>query len=259
MDMDTFEVYALRYATIPPRRRGENFCFAGPSDDEPMPFDYFLWCLRGRESLVVVDTGATRPTATGRGRTYLHEPRDLLARLGVTAAACSDVVLSHLHWDHAGGTAYFPAARFHVQEAELDFATGTAMRHEVLAMSYEQADLDATMSLEDRLVTHAGNSTLVPGVQLHLLGGHTGGLQVVRVLTSAGWMVLASDALHFHENRRSGNPFPIVADVVRMLDGHRMCEQLADAESMIIAGHDPDIRRWAPEIAPDVFHLTHLR
>lgn len=254
--MKPFEVYALRYATFPERTRGENFCFAGTNDDEPMPLDYFFWCIRGEDSLFILDTGAAEQTAVRRGRTFLHEPQELLDGIDVAADTCSDVVLSHLHWDHAGGTAWFPAATFHVQQSELDFVTGSAMRHEVVAAPFEQADIDDVLSLGERLVRHSGTTTLAPGLESHLLGGHTGGLQALRVLTARGWMLLASDALHFHENRRTGNPFPIVADVVRMLDGHRTCERLADSEHLIIAGHDPSVRAWAPEVAPDVFQLA---
>lgn len=79
-----------------------------------------------------------------------------------------------------------------------------------------------------RLSLTEGASEIAPGVVLHLVGGHSGGLQIVRVSTARGWLVLASDATHYWSNIRDRNPFPIVVDVPRMLEGYRTIETLAD-------------------------------
>jgi glyoxylase-like metal-dependent hydrolase (beta-lactamase superfamily II) len=74
---------------------------------------------------------------------------------------------------------------------------------------------------------------------LHLIGGHSGGLQVVRVPTARGWVVLASDAAYFWANIRTRSPFPIVVDMARMLEGYNILESLADGLDHIIPGHGP--------------------
>ena len=71
-----------------------------------------------------------------------------------------------------------------------------------------------------RVVFHDGDVELAPGLSLHRVGGHTDGLQVVRVHTEVGWIVLASDATHYYENFTAGRPFPIVFDVGAMLEGY---------------------------------------
>lgn len=99
-----------------------------------------------------------------------------------------------------------------------------------------------------QLVFHDGDAEIAPGVSLHLIGGHTAGLQVVRVATERGWLVLASDAAHYWDNLRARRPFPIVLDVGRMLDGHRRIEELADGPEHIIPGHDPAVLARFPPV-----------
>jgi len=93
-------------------------------------------------------------------------------------------------------------------------------------------------------------------VTVHCIGGHSRGLQAVRVRTSAGWLVLASDAAHFWENLRARKPFPIVVDLQNMLDGFATLEGLASSPDLIIPGHDPLVRTCFPQDIAD--HITRL-
>jgi len=83
------------------------------------------------------------------------------------------------------------------------------------------------------------HATLAPGLSIHRIGGHTKGLQVVRVWTARGWLVLASDASHYYANMEQGRPFPSVADIGEMLDGFRKLRELASSQEHIVPGHDP--------------------
>jgi glyoxylase-like metal-dependent hydrolase (beta-lactamase superfamily II) len=86
---------------------------------------------------------------------------------------------------------------------------------------------------------------------VHLVGGHTGGLQIVRVPTGRGWVVLASDAAHFWANIRRRNPYPLIHNLERMAEGWVRCEELADGPDHIIPGHDPEVLRRFPKVAND--------
>src|SRR5690606_32801075 len=112
----------------------------GDPHDTPMPMDYFVWLVRNDERTLVVDTGFTEPMARKRGRTHLRCPTEGLAMMGVRAAEVSDIVLTHLHYDHAGTLDKFPRARFHVQEAEVAYATGRYMGYKQFGHSYEPDD-----------------------------------------------------------------------------------------------------------------------
>jgi glyoxylase-like metal-dependent hydrolase (beta-lactamase superfamily II) len=259
--MSRYEVFAVRYATMADRVRAQNLMnCAGADAARAMPMDYFLWVIRdGRES-IIVDTGACPAVLRRRGRTPLGDIAHSLGDLGVDARRVRDVILTHAHYDHAGGTALFPNARFHLHSAEWRFIRGPAMRHQLMAQAYEAADLAALDRLRrnGRLALLASDITVRPGIETSLVGGHTGGTQVVRVHTRSGWLVLASDALHFRANVTAGAPFPIVADVVANLDSHGLCRALADADELVIAGHDPEVAALFPAIAANakVFQLA---
>jgi glyoxylase-like metal-dependent hydrolase (beta-lactamase superfamily II) len=92
---------------------------------------------------------------------------------------------------------------------------------------------------QGRVRFHDGDAELMPGVSLHLIGGHTMGLQVVRVATRRGAVVLASDASHFYANMEQARPFPIVWSVADMVEGYRRLRELAESPGHIIPGHDP--------------------
>jgi glyoxylase-like metal-dependent hydrolase (beta-lactamase superfamily II) len=99
---------------------------------------------------------------------------------------------------------------------------------------------------------HQGDSELAPGVSLHLIGGHTLGMQAVRVETRRGAIVLASDASHFYANMEQARPFPIVWSVADMVDGYRRLRELAESPAHIVPGHDPLVMERYPAPSGDL-------
>jgi glyoxylase-like metal-dependent hydrolase (beta-lactamase superfamily II) len=248
MGAPQYEVFALRYATVE-KRTHENF-LVHDMHDGPMPMDYFVWAIRGEARTIVVDTGFGEAAARARRRTLLRSPADALAGLGIRAETVEDVVITHLHYDHAGNLALFPKARFHLQDDEMAYATGRHMCHDALRHAFDVEDVVAMVRklYDGRVRFHNGEAEIAPGITLHHVGGHTAGLQVVRVPTARGAVVLASDASHYYANMRRRNPFPIVLDVAAMLEGHALLERLADSPDHVIPGHDPEVRRLYPQV-----------
>ena len=248
-----YEVFALRYA-MAERRRAENFMVHDPHDG-PMPMDYFVWLIRGPNQTYLVDTGFNREAAKERKRTFLRCPVQSLSYFGLQPKDISDVIVTHLHYDHAGNVNLLPNARIHLQEQELQFATGRYMTHTVLRHAYAVDDVVEIVRgvYKERVSFYMGDQEIAPGVQLVHVGGHTAGLQAVRVHTARGWVVLASDASHYYENIHRQSPFPIVFHVGQMLDGYQKLVSLADSSDHLIPGHDPLVLklypRWGPEEA----------
>ncbi|MEX0696991.1 MAG: N-acyl homoserine lactonase family protein [Dongiaceae bacterium] len=252
MPTNRYEVYALRYARLPDTLQRDVLLRA---DDHaaPMPLDFYVWAIRGAGRTIVLDTGFDEASGRRRDRELIRSPIAALAGIGVDAAKVEDVVLSHLHWDHAGHWAEFPKARFHVQEAEMSYCTGRCMCHELLRRTYdvEQVTTAVRHVFADRIAFHNGSREIAPGVSVHLVGGHSSGMQIVRVPTARGWVVLASDATHFWHNIRKRSPFVVLHNLEKVLDGYDLCEALADGPDHIIPGHDPEVLRRFPNVGGD--------
>lgn len=235
-----YEVYALRYAVHRGRRARQNF-LDGDLHDQAMPLDFFVWLVRGADRSFVVDTGFDSAMARQRGRDFIACPGETLAKLGLAPDTVSDVIVTHMHYDHCGNHALFPQARYHLQDREMAYATGRCMCHGAMRAAYEAGDVAAMVQkvFADRVCFHDGDAELAPGLTLHHVGGHTAGLQVVRVRTRRGWLVLASDASHYYANMEQGRAFPILQDLGAMLEGHRQLYRLASHPETVIPGHDP--------------------
>ncbi|MDP1838661.1 MAG: N-acyl homoserine lactonase family protein, partial [Reyranella sp.] len=98
-----------------------------------------------------------------------------------------------------------------------------------------------------RVVFHDGDEELQPGISLHLIGGHTAGIQSVRINTRNGWLVLASDASHYFWGVNNDKLFAIVSSVADMLAGYDKLKKLADGRiEMVIPGHDAEVMKRYP-------------
>jgi glyoxylase-like metal-dependent hydrolase (beta-lactamase superfamily II) len=254
--MSRYEIIALRYATHA-RPASENFLYpAGAGEDPhdyPMPIDYFVWVVRNSERVILVDTGFDRLAAKARGRKLLQHPVEALRQIGIDAADIRDVVITHLHYDHAGNLGAFPNARFHLQDSEMAFATGRCMCHPRLRYPFEIEDVVTMVRrvYAGRVNFIDGSTEFAPGISLHHAPGHTRGLQCVRVETARGPVVLASDALHFYANAERQNPFPIVVDLAEMMESWNKLAQLAGDERRIVPGHDPLVMNRYPRLPQD--------
>ena len=210
--------------------------------------DYFSWLAVSPERTIVIDSGFSEPVGKRRGRTFLRCPVDSLKLLDIDPATVQDVILTHLHYDHVGNFHKFPVANFHVQERELTYATGRYMRHTFLSAAYELSEVLGVVGLNygRRVFLHDGDVDFAPGIKLHLVGGHTGGLQIVTINTKRGTVVLASDATHYYENMEKARPFTTVFHVGDMLEGFEKLQRLAARPDLIVPGHDPMVMQRYP-------------
>lgn len=255
--MTNWTVHAVKYADRNERTRADSFIF-DDNHDAPHAMDYFMWVLRRGAQVILVDTGYDTAEAQSRGRPIRMEPHEALAPLGLEPKDVHDLIVTHLHYDHAGGLHLFPNATLHLQQAEMAYATGPCMCHDALQMPYTASHVcEAIKRLySGKLQFYNSDAEVADGVTVHCIGGHSRGLQAVRVRTDAGWLVLASDATHFYENIRARKPFPIVVDLEDMLSGFARLEQLASHPDLIVPGHDPLVRQFFPADGPG--HIIRL-
>ena len=250
MTLPNYEIYAIKYAWRDAKRTVH--FVGGDPHDAPMPMDYFVWLVRGEGREYVIDTGFTQSMAEQRKRIFLRRPADGLALLGVKAADVKDVIITHLHYDHVGTFQDFPAAQFHLQDTEMQYATGRHMRHKQFNHGYEVEEVIGMVRLvyKDRVTFYNGDVELVPGISLHHIGGHTMGLQCVRVHTARGWVVVASDTSHYYEHFEQGRVFTTTFHLGDTLDGYAKLRRLADSEKHIVPGHDPLVMQRYPAASP---------
>ncbi len=247
-----YEIYAIKYGDRMGDRGG--MFVHGDPHDAPIAMDYFIWVIRNDQRTIVIDVGYDREEGEGRGRSFLRSPVEGLALLDIDANAIEDVIITHMHYDHAGNLELFPKARFHVQDEEMSFVTGRAMTHPALRHSFKLDDVLQMVSLTygDRVVFHAGEDQVAPGVTVHHLPGHTRGMQAVRVDTARGPVVLASDTAHYYESFEQETPFQTHENLYEMLESHRKLRALAPDNAHIVPGHDPDVLRRYPAPRPDL-------
>ncbi|WP_454620987.1 N-acyl homoserine lactonase family protein [Bradyrhizobium cenepequi] len=256
-----YRLYAVHYASSQPDRAADhNFIARVDFHDMPMPLDFFVWVAIGVGRVILIDSGAEEHICTARGHNYLRCPSEGLAALGHTPEDVTDVIVTHMHWDHLGHLAKFPNARIHVHKSEMSHATGCAMCHAQLRRPYDVTQVCSLIVAlyGGRVCFTESTAEIAPGIRLHHVGGHAPGLQVAQVQTGRGKVVVASDAMHYFANSVLTNPYPIVINVQEYLDGLVLVEKLADGPDHVIPGHDPLVRTMYPQLegAPYVFDLN---
>lgn len=133
--MSLWEVHAIKYADRNARLRSDSFIF-DDNHDAPHAMDYYMWLLRRGSEVILVDTGYDDAEAAARNRPVRLDPAAALAPFGILPDDVTRVIVTHLHYDHAGGLHLFPNATLHLQEAEMAYATGPCMCHETLLMPF---------------------------------------------------------------------------------------------------------------------------
>lgn len=121
-----------------------------------------------------------------------------LARLGIAPEDVDVVILSHLHWDHAGGAtsridgdikATFPKATYYVQRQEWTDATSGLLE---VSGGYHDHDY-LPLASEGRLMLVDGSHEIIPGVRTIQTGGHTLGHQAVEITSNGQGIVFLGD------------------------------------------------------------------
>jgi glyoxylase-like metal-dependent hydrolase (beta-lactamase superfamily II) len=250
MSDDIHEVYAIRYGELT-RPKAVNFVGHDPHDRSESTLTYFIWAIKGPHGNFVVDTGFDAAMAKRRGRTLDKPIEEGLKAIGIAPDAVKDVIVTHLHYDHSGNYDSFPQARYHLQDCEMNYATGRCMCHDALRVPFEADDVVAMVRkvYAGRVTFHDGDDEIAPGISLHKLGGHSMGLQSVRVRTKRGTVMLASDAAHLYEHYEQGKIFPLVYNIGEVLEGYNKLKTLASSTRHIIPGHDPLVLAQYPAAA----------
>ena len=254
-------IYALKYAGPFNVYAGYNVWQWDMATEEFELENWYLWCIRGHGPTVLVDTGADPELTRSRKRADRFEsPVDVLTRLGVAAADVEHVVLSHLHWDHAGGVHLFPNARFYIQRAEWEFWTVDPIaKRPPFANLADPASIDYLTTLDgtDRLCVLTGDRQILTGIECIHAPGHTPGLQAVAADdTASGRAIVGSDCAHTFRNYRFDWPSAFSMDLAACLRSYEKLKAAASSIDVIFPGHDVGMHDNYPAVAAGVTQLV---
>ena len=246
------EVIVVRYGT---RQTSKAECYynyaAYHEPDVAITMDYFFWIFRSAGQTIVIDTGFSPEAAISRRRQPVVSPADALARLGIDPQEVKLLVLTHAHYDHAGNLGLYPNAKIVMSRREFEF-WGTDMgKRPQYAHHIDPLDIQRIQALEKEgriTLLDEPRNTLIPGVELYELGGHTPGQLSVVIEMPAGPVILASDAVHYYEELERDRPFAVLDSLADMYQGYEQIrEWLQRPGAVVIPGHDPDVmNRFAP-------------
>ena len=257
MSDDVYELYAIRYATNPRRRRVENLMWVAPDDphDTPMPMDFFVWAAVSPSRTVVIDTGADERTCAGprapvpalpdgRPRPHRHRCRGRPAG-GDDAPPLGSRRQPRLVPGRRSCTCSGRSWRTRRARAW----PGPFLRR---PYDPEQVATYLRRAYAGRVTFHDGAEEIAPGLSIHAAGGHTPGMQVVRVNTRRGQVVLTSDAVHYYENLDAENPFPVLVSTIDYVETLHRLRDLADGRDHLVPGHDPLVLASYPPARPEL-------
>jgi len=247
--IERHEVFALRYATMHGRRASELYVAyrAYGIEDRLLDMACYFWVIRTGSQVMLVDCGWNRDRGLSGGRYSRlrieeRDPVELLARLDVDPSAVDHIVVSHMHIDHIGNLDLFPRATMSVARDEFDCWTGPYARHPAIAHSTAAQDVRVLQQLADagRVQFVDGPEELFPGITVTPVGGHSPGQLIIDVETAAGTVVLASDAVHYHEEIEHNRPFYVYTDILAMFRAYDLLRERASRpNTWFVTGHDP--------------------
>jgi glyoxylase-like metal-dependent hydrolase (beta-lactamase superfamily II) len=252
-----YEIYALKYAG--PFTSSVAMVFFNTDWDKTIARNYYIWAVKGKGRTVVFDAGVRPALAAERKLRGYVPPDQLLRRIGIDAGEVQHLVVSHIHFDHAGGIGLFPKARIYVQRKEYDFWVHEPLsRRPPFAAIADPVVIEQFRNLEtsDRLALVEGDQEILPGIELLLTPGHTPGLQSMAVATSKGTAILTSDCAHVHRSFVEDNPSSLITDLPAWLGSYTKLRRKVDGDlSMLFPGHDKDMLEKFPKVAEDVTRL----
>lgn len=237
-----YSIEAVRYGTIP--QYPLSGLVVGAPESEKLDIPLVFWLIRGGGRNILLDAGFHRAEWKEKFRVAdFLRPDEAVREAGVDPAAITDIVLSHLHWDHAGGIDLFPEAVVWIQKAEYAYYTGEAWQAGGQRGGIDPEDLIALLrrNTQGKLRFIDGDDKeILPGIRVFMGARHTFASQYLRIESDPP-VVLAGDDCYLYRNLETGAPIPTFspADRESNLKALARMVSLAGARERVVPGHDP--------------------
>ena len=237
-----WQVYAIRYATVP--KFPVRYLVAGADSTRTIDIAMMFWLLEGPDRRrVLVDAGFYRQKFLDDWKPAdFVRPSDAVQRFGLSPDSITDVIVSHVHWDHLDGADLFPNARVWIQAEEYAYHVGDAglPLHDAIDTLDSQMLFKLNQAKRVQLVQGDGQEIL-PGIVAYTGGKHTYASQYVGVQTAKGTVVVASDNCYLYENLEKHAAIAQTLNAASNLAAQERMKKLASSARLIVPGHDPAV------------------
>lgn len=224
-----------------------------PDDRNRIPMAMRALLIEEGDRLILVDVGVGHKYTAKFADLYAidhttHTLEGELHRLGFSVADITDVVLTHLHFDHAGGSTKadgarivptFPNARYYVQRSHWQWAHAPNPRERASFFPENYDPLEAS----GQLVLLDGEVELIPNVFIRVVHGHTEGQQLVEVRYKDKSILYAADL--FPTSAHLPLPYVMAYDVrplVSFEERQRYLPRLVQEGVIVFYEHDPFVQ-----------------
>jgi glyoxylase-like metal-dependent hydrolase (beta-lactamase superfamily II) len=240
----TYEVYAISYGVIPDFPLSG--LVAGADGSRKLDIQMMVWVLKGPNGAnILVDSGFYRDKFFKQWKVKdFIKPSEAIAKIGLKPEDITDLIITHMHWDHADGMDLFPKARIWIQQDEYSYYTGEGWQSGGNHGGVDQDDVMALVKLniEGRVrLVKGDDQEVAAGIRVYTGGRHTYASQYVGVSTKAGTAVIASDNCYLYENLDKHAPVAQTWDAASNLKAQDRMRQLASNPRLIVPGHDPSV------------------
>jgi len=223
--------------------------FFGERSGERVRIPIACYLVRTSDTTILFDTGLSPRAVPGLMRSdslATFTEADLLVNrldsVGIEPENVDVVVLSHLHFDHAGGAFLFSKSEYAYASYPAGFFSGFYYKKNFDLPGYRWRLLD-------------GDTEIVPGVTVLRSDGHTPGHQSLLIeLPQTGPVILAGDCCYWQESIDKEIPPGVVWDPTRAMHSIKRLKTVARLmNGRIFPSHDPVF--WASALkAPDAYH-----
>lgn len=230
--MKKYKIYPLHLGDI--TRDNTNMMYmVDPGKKINIPL--LAWLLYDGNDYILVDTGGTSPDGV-HYMPYTQVPEQTLpAQLklhGVTPEDIKTVIMTHLHWDHAGNNALFPNAKFYVQRRELEYAAAP--------LDIQKGAYNKTLIFQTDYEIVDGCAEITDGISVFPTPGHSPGSQSVVVDTDQGKYIIVGDLICLYDCM-ARNPMIINGLHTNLFEYYDSMNAVAATGYTVLPGHEPKI------------------
>jgi glyoxylase-like metal-dependent hydrolase (beta-lactamase superfamily II) len=223
---------------------------AGADPSRKIDIPFMIWVLKGPGGRnVLVDAGSYHGSAFDQWKLVdFVKPSAAIGKVGLAPGDVTDIIITHIHWDHVNGVDLFPSARVWMQRDEFTHYIDEQGKPKDQAITADDAAMLAKLRKEGRVVLVEGDAKeIMPGVTVYTGGKHSYASQYVGVRSAAGTVVLASDSIYLYENLEKHLPLGLTGDKDADLRVQERVLRLASSPRLIVPGHDPAVFERFPK------------